>query len=194
MTINDDQTYIDKTLNGDVNAFAFLIERYKVMVYSLAFKMLKNKEEAEEVSQDTFVKAFKNLKKFKGASKFSTWLYKIAYRSCLDRLKKIKENYKVDTIDEVTINRIGETETILEGINRKERSQIIQQCLLKLPEEDRSLLWMFYFEEFSLKEIIEITGLSQVNLKVKLHRARKRLLSIVEMNVEPELINHYGRK
>ncbi|WP_255326687.1 RNA polymerase sigma factor [Tenacibaculum sp. 47A_GOM-205m] len=181
-------------LRGDANAYTFLVEKYKVMVFSLALKMVKSREEAEEISQDTFIKAYKNLSKFKGESKFSTWLYKITYRTCLDSLKKNKERYNTDTIDEVTINRIKSADSILEGIERKERAQVINSCLLNLPEEERTILWVFYFEELSLKEIIEITNLSEANAKVKLHRARKMLLSIVEKKVEPELINHYGRK
>ena len=66
--------------------------------------------------------------------------------------------------------------------------------MLRLPEDERIILWMFYFDELSLKEIITITNFSEANVKVKLHRARKRLLSIIKQNVEPELINHYGRK
>ncbi len=194
MTTTNDQIYIDKTLKGDTNAFAFLVEQYKVMVYSLALKMMKNREEAEEVSQDTFIKAYKKLDKFKGESKFSTWLYKITYRNCLDAIKKNKEKYNNDTIDEITINKISGTENILESLERKERAAVMNACLLKLPEEERSILWMFYFEELSLKEIIKVTDLSEANVKVKLHRARKRLLTIVKRDVEPELINHYGRK
>ena len=164
------------------------------MVYNLALKMIKTKEEAEEVSQDTFIKAYKNLSSFKGDSKFSTWLYKIAYRNCLDRVKKNKQKYQTDTINEITINKIESTDSILNQINRKERAEIMKECLSKLPEDERSLLWMFYFDELSLKEIIEVTNLSASNLKVKLHRARKRLLQVVTRNVEPELIKHYGRK
>lgn len=193
MTTTEDQIYIDKILKGDTQSYSFLVEKYKVMVYNLAIKTMKSREEAEEVSQDTFIKAYKNLAKFKGEAKFSTWLYKIAYRNCLDRLKKNKSRYQTDTIDEITINKIESTDSILDQINKKERAKIMNECLLKLPDEERSLLWMFYFEELSLKEILEITNLTQSNLKVKLYRARKRLLQIVTTNVEPELINHYGR-
>ena len=194
MTTKNDQTYIDKVLKGDTNAFSILVEKYKTMVFTLALKMVKSREEAEEISQDTFIKAFKNLNKFKGDSKFSTWLYKIGYRTCLDSLKKNKEKYNTDTIDEITINKIKSTEGVLEGIERKERAEVINTCMLSLPEDERAVLWMFYFEELSLKEIIELTEFSEANVKVKLHRARKRLLTIVEKKVEPELINHYGRK
>jgi RNA polymerase sigma factor (sigma-70 family) len=194
MSSTKDQLYIDKVINGDTNAFAYLVDAYKDMVFSLAFKMTKNREEAEEVSQDTFIKAFKNLNKFKGDSKFSTWLYRIGYHACLDAIKKNKNHNNSLEINEITFNKIQSVDTILQGIERKERATVMNDCLLKLPEEERSIIWMFYFDELSLKEIIEVTSLSEANLKVKLHRARKRLLAIVEENVEPDLISHYGRK
>ena len=194
MTTKNDQIYIDRVLKGDTNAYAFLVEKYKGLVYSLALKILNNREEAEEVSQDSFIKAYKNLAKFEGKSKFSTWLYKITYRSCLDAIKKNSATYNITDINEITINQIAETESVLDGIERNERSEIINQCLQKLPEDERSILWLFYFKELSLKEIIEVTSLSEANVKVKLHRARKHLLTIVQKNVEPEIISHYGRK
>lgn len=194
MTNNNDQLYITKVINGDANAFAYLVDTYKNMVFSLAFKMTKNREEAEEISQDSFIKAYKNLKNFKGDSKFSTWLYRIAYHASLDAIKKNKNNNNTLEINEITFNQIKSVDTILEGIERKERSKIMNDCLLKLPEDERSIIWMFYYDELSLKEIIEVTQFSEANIKVKLHRARKKLLAIVEENVEPEIISHYGRK
>ena len=194
MTNKNDQLYITKVINGDTNAFSYLIDSYSDMVFSLACKMLKNKEEAEEVCQDTFIKAFKNLNKFKGDSKFSTWLYRIAYHTALDHIKKNKNSNRTFEINEITFNQIKSVEDILQTIERKEREKVMNDCLLKLTEEERSIIWMFYYDELSLKEIIEVTQLSEANVKVKLHRARKRLLTIVEKNVEPEIINHYGRK
>lgn len=194
MTTTKDQLYINKVINGDASAFAYLVDTYKNMVFSLAYKMTKNKEEAEEVSQDTFIKAFKNLSNFKGDSKFSTWLYRICYHTTLDAIKKNKKNNYTFEINEVTYNQIQSVETILQGIERKERSVIMDKCLMKLADEERSILWMFYYDELSLKEIIEVTNLSEANLKVKLHRARKKLLTIVEKNIEPEMIENYGRK
>ena len=194
MTNNNDQLYIAKVINGDTNSFAYLVDNYKDMVYSLAYKMTKNKEESEEVSQDTFIKAYKNLNKFKGESKFSTWLYRIAYHTSLDQIKKNKNNNATFEIHEVTLNQIQSADDILQGIERKERAKIMDECLLRLPEEERSILWMFYYDELSLKEIVEVTSLSEANVKVKLHRARKRLLTIVEENVAPEIISYYGRK
>ena len=194
MTETNDQLYIEKILKGDVNAFSFLVDNYKNMVFSLAFKMTKSREEAEEVSQDTFIKAYKNLSKFKGDSKFSTWLYRIAYHTSLDAIKKNKNITNTFDINEVTFNQIKAVEHILEGIERKERAELMEVCLQKMADEERSIIWMFYYDELSLKEIIEVTGLQEANIKVKLHRARKKLLTIVKENIEPEIIENYGRK
>ncbi len=194
MTINNDQHYINKVKAGDSNAFAILIDNYKDMVFSLAMKVMKNREEAEEVSQDTFIKAYRSLHSFKGDSKFSTWLYKITYNNCMDRVKKIARTYNTNTIDEVVENRIESTDSVLDTIERKERAELMKDCMNELPEDERTILWMFYYQELSLKEIIDVTSYSEANLKVKLHRARKKLLSIVQLKLEPEMIDHYGRK
>ena len=194
MTNKKDQLIIAKVLKGDTNAFASLVDNYKDMVFSLAYKMTKSREEAEEISQDTFIKAYKKLSDFKGDSKFSTWLYRIGYHTSLDAIKKNKNNRNTFGITEVSKNQIQSVETTLQGIERKERAKIIEDCLSKLPIEERTLIWMFYYDELSLKEITEVTNLSESNLKVKLHRARKKLLTIVKENVAPEFIEHYGRK
>ena len=189
-----DQLHIKKVIDGDTNSFSYLVEKYKDYVFNLALKIMKNREEAEEISQDTFIKAFKNLSKFKGESKFSTWLYRITYRTALDRIKKNKNKILNTPIDEFTIHQIKSVEDTLQQIERKERAQIMNDCLLKLSEEERSILWLFYYEELTLKEIVNITPLSEANVKVKLHRGRKNLLTIVKTTVEPEIIKHYGRK
>tara|TARA_R110001592_G_scaffold17135_5_gene72615 strand:+ start:30928 stop:31512 length:585 start_codon:yes stop_codon:yes gene_type:complete len=194
MTKLTDENYIEKILKGDSNTFAFLIDKYKDMVFTLAIKMVKNREVAEEVSQDAFLKAYKYLPKFKGDSKFSTWLYKIAYNTSLDALKKNSNQRDNVAIDEITVNYISSVETVLDGIEREERAVIINDCLEQLPKDEKVILLFFYFKELSLKEIIAITSMSEANVKVKLHRARKKLLSIVKKTVEPALISHYGRK
>ena len=97
VTVNDEH-YIRLVKEGDTNAFAVLVNRYKDMIFTLSLKMLKDREEAEEVSQDTFVKIYKSLGKFNGEAKFSTWIYKIAFNTCLDRLKKNKRAQPVTTL------------------------------------------------------------------------------------------------
>lgn len=194
MKPTNDQYYIQKVLQGDANAFAYLVDAYKDMVFTLAFKMTKNREEAEEICQDTFIKAYQNLSKYLGDAKFSTWLYSITYNASLDAIKKNKKHNNTSEINEINYHKIASFDSALQQIEQKERAKMMDNCLLKLPEDERSIIWMFYYDELSLKEICEITLLSESNLKVKLHRARKRLLTIVETFVEPEIISHYGRK
>jgi RNA polymerase sigma factor (sigma-70 family) len=193
MAINDDDYYIKKTLEGDSNSFSVLVERYQNMVFALALKMLKHREESEEVSQDTFIKVYKSLSKFNGESKFSTWIYRIAYNTCLDRIKKnSKYNNNVE-INEITSNEISHTESIFDSLENKERSIIVKQCMDKLPEDERIIIHLFYFEELNLKEIVEIVSMTEGNMKVKLFRARKKLFSIFKESVEPEIYSSYER-
>lgn len=191
---NKDHLIIQKVLQGNTNAFAELVTAYKDLVFTLALKMVKNREEAEEVSQDTFIKAFKNLSKFKGDSKFSTWLYKITYHNCLDRFKKNEKEHRTSSIEALASFNVSSSDDILKSMEREERAEMLKNCLEKLPEEERTILWFFYYKELSLKEIIEVTQFSEANIKVKLHRARKRLLAIVKERFEPEMIAHYGKK
>jgi RNA polymerase sigma-70 factor (ECF subfamily) len=194
MTINNDQFIINQIIEGDTNAFSVLVNRYKDLVFTLALKMLKNKEEAEEVSQDTFIKAYKSIHKFKGDSKFSTWIYRVAYNTCLDRLKKLKRTQHVVAIDEFTENEVKTIDNALDNLEAKERKQTIQECLHLLPAEDSFLLTLYYFEEQSLDEISKVVGITANNVKVKIFRSRKKLATIFKAKLEPEIIEHYARE
>ena len=154
MNQTDDQYYIAKITQGDTKAFAVLVDRYKNLVFTLALRMLKNREEAEEVAQDTFIKVFKSLAKFKGDSKFSTWIYRIAYNSCLDRLKKCKQQYHVVPIDEYTERQLIDLDNALDALEEQEQQQTIKDCLHLLPSEDSFLLTLYYYEGQSLEEKI----------------------------------------
>ena len=191
MTTNNDQYIIEKIINGDTNAYSVLVDRYKDLVYTLALRMVKNREEAEEVSQDTFIKVYKSLGKFKGDSKFSTWIYKVAYNTCLDRIKKYKKEHLSIQIDEFTERHLKTVETVLDTIEKAEKSKAIKQCLELLPSDDAFLLTLFYFEEQSLEEIAEIIGLTANNVKVKLFRSRKKLAKIMEQQLQPDIISYY---
>ncbi len=194
MTLIDDQYYITKIVDGDTKAFAVLVDCYKDLVFTLALRMLKNREEAEEVSQDAFIKVFKSLNKFKGDSKFSTWIYRITYNSCLDSLKKYKQEYQWDTIDEFTERQVVTLDNAFDALVGKEQQQAIEDCLQRLPNEDSFLLTLYYFEEQSLDEISKIMGLTANNVKVKLFRSRKKLTSILKERLEPEIIEYYERE
>ncbi|WP_452598856.1 RNA polymerase sigma factor [Pontimicrobium sp. MEBiC01747] len=193
MTIKNDQYYITKVLEGDTSAFSILVERYKDLIYTLALRMIKNREEAEEVSQDTFIKVYKSLSKFKGDSKFSTWIYKVTYNTCLDRLKKIKRTQNTVAINEFTEHEVKTLDSALATLEIKERKEAIQKCINMLPSNDSFLLTLYYFEEQSLDEIAKIVNLKPNNIKIKLYRSRKKLASVLRARLEPEIIEHYER-
>jgi RNA polymerase sigma factor (sigma-70 family) len=193
MSTISDQQYIDKILQGDTNAFAALVNRYKDMIFTLSLKMVKNREEAEEVAQDTFIKAYSSLRKFKGDSKFSTWIYRVAYNTCLDRIKKNKKEDLNISIDEFSSHLIKTMDNALSALEDKERKQTIQNCLNLLPGEENYLLTLFYFEEQSLEEIGKIMSITPNNVKVKLFRSRQKLAVILKKQLEPEVLNYYDK-
>lgn len=172
MTTND-QHYINLIIDGDTNAFAVLVNRYKDLVLTLALRMLKNTEEAEEVSQDAFIKAYKSLNKFKGDSKFSTWIYKITYNTSLDRIKKNRKHLNDVAIDEFTEHQVKTIDNALDNLEKKERAIAIQDCISLLPSEDGFLLTLYYFEEQTLEEMAKAVELTLNNVKVKLFREGK---------------------
>ena len=193
MNTNTDQHFINQVLSGNTNAFSVLVERYKDLVFTLALRMLKHREEAEEVSQDTFIKVFKKLSSFKGDSKFSTWIYKVTYYTCLDRLKTFKKEYAKVAIDEFTEHYVKTLDNAFESLVEEEKKQKIKKCLKMLPAEDSALLTLFYYEEQSLEEIASILGITANNVKIKLFRSRKKLASIFKENLEPEILESYER-
>ncbi|QHI35260.1 ECF RNA polymerase sigma factor SigW [Kordia antarctica] len=194
MTQKTDQDCILEIRAGNVNAYAMLVTKYQTMIFTLAMRMVGNREDAEEVAQDTFVKAYKALDTFKGTSKFSTWLYRIVYNTSLDCIKKNKRVIYSEHIDEIHESDIGTMQDALSYIEAKEKKQTIEKALLQLPEDERVLLTLFYFEDLSLKEISEIVKISYDNVKIKLHRSRKKLYHILKNVVEPIYLSHGSRK
>ena len=194
MNLDQDQPYIERTLKGDMKAFTMLVDRYKYMVYTLAMRMVKNKEEAEEIAQDTFLKVYNALGSFKGDSKFSTWVYKITYYRSLDYIKKLGRTPSLSTIEGLVENSIVEEDDIIDKLEQIEKKGVIKEAVQLLPGDDGILITLHYFEELSLQEISEIMEISANNVKVKLFRARKRLHHILMNKLEPEIISGYARR
>ncbi len=182
-----DQELIDLVLNGNTNAFGELVDRYQNFVFTIAIRIIKVREEAEEIAQDSFIKAFDSLASFRGESKFSTWLYRIVYHKSLDRLKKNSRSKTCEIIEDITEDKLVEIENGLEFILSKERTERIRECIAKLPADDAAIITLFYFEEQSLKEISQITDLTEDNIKIKLYRSRKKLFSLLETYIQPEI-------
>ncbi len=172
-----DGPLIERVLAGESQAFGLLVGRYQDQIYSVCFSTLKNRDEAQEAAQDTFIKAYKALDRYKAESKFSSWLYRIAYNTSLDYIRKRKHTQSIDEID---YSLGGSTEG---GDHLMEKSELHQRLLLaiqELPPEEAAIIRMFYLEEMNIKELEQSTGLSNSNVKVKLYRGRKKLAEIIK--------------
>lgn len=192
MLTNKEKELIKKVCNGNTVAFSGLVDDYKDLVYTLSLRMLGNREDAEEVSQDVFIKVFTALNTFKGDSKLSTWMYRIAYNACLDRIKKNKKQRVHVEVEQVRKVALMEMENALDKMVQEERTMLINACLAKLPPEDAAIISLFYFEERSLLEMEKILDLSANTIKVRLFRARKKLATIMERNLDKEIVQSNG--
>lgn len=172
-----DDIYIRKVCEGDEDAFRYFLRAYKDMAFTIAVSIVKNEFVAQEVAQDAFVKAFKSLKSFNRKSTFRTWFYRIVMNEALMRLKKMKNEivfftgeYKYEVADESPLLTLQEDE----------QTHLINEALKRLPSKESLALRLFYLQEESIKEVCEITGWSEANTKVILHRARKNMLTIIK--------------
>jgi len=190
MNRDTDQQLIDKTLQGHTASFGALVVRYQDFIFTIVIRMVKRREEAEEIAQDSFVKAFERLESFEGKSKFSSWLYSIAYRTTLDYLRKAKRFQDSIGVEELNNLEVATLENGLQALVAQERSSIIQECIMKLPEIDAAIITFYYFEELSVREIAKITEQSEDNIKIKLYRSRKKLYSLLAPFVTTKATTH----
>ncbi len=180
MVYKGDILYIEEVLKGNKDAYGFIVDRHKDHVFNLAFRICGNREDAEEISQDSFLKAYRSLDGFRMKSSFSTWLYRIVYNTAISHIRLRKkdvlsiEDFPADACDFQSEN-INEEEA-----TREFRNSLVNFALRKISEEERGLISLFYYEELSTDEISGITGLPKSTVKVKLFRARQKMLEIIE--------------
>ena len=182
--MKSDAYYIDKIRDGETAHFAVLLERYSQPVFSLIVKIVGNREDAEELTQDVFLKVFRSLSSFQGNSLFSTWLYRIAYNVAVSAARKKK--YEWVAIEESMIEDAPENtwDDALEQIDKEAQLYRLEMAVTKLSPDDRALVSLFYMQEKAIEEIVSITGLSLSNVKTKLHRVRKKLLVLMTATEE----------
>lgn len=179
-TLLSDEILIQQALSGRQQAFAALVHRYEQYVFTLALRMVRKREEAHEVAQDCFLKAFRSLSEFRGESKFTTWLYRIVYTTSLNHLRR-KNPELLSTDDELHPVALPDAGTPDAGwlIEREERNFSLRSAIAELSPDDAAIITLFYLQEQSLEEIGEITGISLTNAKTKLCRARQRLKTLL---------------
>lgn len=179
---------IEQTLAGNQSAYADLVKRHQRYVFTLALRFSKNREDAEEIAQDCFIKAFRSLASFQKQSKFSTWLYSIVYTTAMTFLRK--KRVDTDSIDDE--NTYIQLENHSSGLNnnmaeKRSRSYYLNQAIGQLLPDDAAIITLFYMGEQSLEEIGQALGIDPNTAKVKLFRARQRLKEKLEKNLKNEV-------
>ncbi len=172
MTDFDDIYYVRLINNGDTNAFVHIVRRYQRMVFTIVCKIVINTEDAEDITQEIFIKIYQSLRKFRGDSEFSTWLYRIAYNTAITEVRKTKREFVSfeDIAEKIPDNDIVDR---IEESDVEERLKYLDLILKQLNPEDAFLITLFYLNSQSVQDISLICNLSPSNVKVKLHRIRK---------------------
>jgi RNA polymerase sigma-70 factor (ECF subfamily) len=176
-----DNEIINQVLSGNQQAYAVLVNRYQGYVFTLAQRMIKSREDAEEVAQDAFIKAYKFLANFRGESKFSTWLYTIVNNSAITFLRKKK--VEVHSLDnEAVFERADNIDSGMRAniVEQKSRQAMVNEAIAMLSADDARVITLFYKAEQSLEETAQVLGIEVNAAKVRLHRARTRLKEKME--------------
>lgn len=184
----NDNELINKVLAGDQQAYAGLVSRYQNYVFTLALRFTKNREDAEEVSQDIFIKAYKALADFRGQSRFSTWLYTIVNTTCISFLRKKRlDTHSLDSDKVFQLADSQESGMYANQVEQKSRIHMVNQAIKMLSPDDAGIITLFYKNEQTLEEIAQILGVGVNAAKVRLHRARARLKEKMESNFAQEV-------
>jgi RNA polymerase sigma-70 factor (ECF subfamily) len=179
MDSETDKYYIEQVLEGKINAFSYLVDRHKDKAYNLAFRICGNSEEAEEIAQDAFLKAYRSLKNFRMKSSFATWLYRIVYNTAISLIRNRRkgvlslEEFPADAVDFLGINK-NEDEAVEDY-----RNSLVNFALQKINDDERGLITLYYYNDLATEEISKITGINKSNVKVRLFRARQKMAEII---------------
>ncbi len=187
--MNDNQkdiNILNRIRSGDKSAYKELINRHKDYAFTVAFRILNNQEDAEEVAQDAFMQVFGALKSFNAESKFTTWFYRIVFNAALMQKRKNKvESVEIDSSSEAF--QVSHSSDSAVDLQKNERKNAIQKALQNLSADDTAMITLFYLKELSLEEISEITKISAETAKVKIYRARKRLAEEMKKMLKDEV-------
>ncbi len=189
--MNEAEIFLIKmSQKGDIGSFETLIKDYKKIAYNIALKFLRNKEDAEDVSQESLIKVFKNIEKFNMNSSFKTWMYRIVVNSCLDFKRKKKEN--IVSVDQPIHSGYDEFYMELEDkesspekiIDRKFTSEIVMGAIEKLDDDFKTVIILRDINDFSYSEISKILTCNIGTVKSRISRGRQKLKEILEENMK----------
>lgn len=182
--MNENQR-VQQVLSGNTSAFNYFVETYQDMAITIAYRICDNMLDAEDVVQESYVKAYRNLHSFRAESKFSTWLYRIVYNTAVSLTKTKMWIDNRDMQHDIELLPLYEETEI--AIEAREQNEMVSSVLARMPKGDALLLTLYYMEEHSVKEIAKIIGLNDSNVKVKLFRARKLFKELWSANYKSEL-------
>ena len=184
MKEQDDIFHVQRVLAGNTAAFAVLVEKHSDMAFTIANKIVRSREDAEEIAQDAFIKAYQSLRSFKGDSKFSTWLYRIVYNAAISNTRRKKQDFT--QLDERVVTDTTEDEIFenLDTLDTELQSKLVNEAINSLPADESAIVTLFYLKENTIDDISQITGLSVSNVKVKLFRIRKKLHDELQMKMQ----------
>ena len=184
MENNTDIIYIRRILDGDTGAFSFLVDKYRQMVFTLALKITGNREEAEDAAQEIFVKCFRSLGTYNNRAAFATWLYRITYNHSVDIVKKNSRKRHTGNIDVDAEEDHPTHPSLDETIDLKEIKVLLKHAINRLSADDQVIVTLYYYDEFPLKDIAEIMGIRENNVKIKLYRIRSKLQEVLQSKNE----------
>ncbi|MBC6110078.1 RNA polymerase sigma factor [Pedobacter fastidiosus] len=183
-----DLELIQNVLNGETGQYALLVKQHQRFVFTLALRFAKNREDAEEIAQDCFVKAYRALGTFKQTAKFSTWLYTITYTTAMTFLRKKRLDTSSINDEETLIQLENHTSSFnANGYEKQNSHAFLNQAITLLAPDDATIITMFYQGEQSLEEIGEALHIEPNTVKVKLHRARQRLKEKLQYLLKDEV-------
>ena len=170
---------IKEILNGKTEQYEYFLDRYGQQVFVLVDRIVSCQEDAEELTQDVFLKAFQQLSSFKAESSFSTWIYRIATNLAISAVRKKRND--VLRLDDSVFANLSDTQVdeALED-DSEEQMERLQQAMNQLEADERAMITLYYLEEKPLAEVAFILGLTEGNAKVKLHRIRKKLYVLIK--------------
>ncbi len=193
MEKKDDVQLIHTVLSGDDAAFDILVEKYQKSVHALVWRKIGDFHYAEEITQDTFLRAYQNLSTLRNPSQFLGWLYVIANRLCLNWLREQKPTTHLQSLEDTSMEDVAKSAYTRYVLERREteatehRFEIVKKLLEKLPESERTVMTLYYLGEMTTKEIGRFLGVSVETIRTRLHRAQKRLREEEELLVQEVL-------
>ena len=180
----NDNELISQILNGNMNAFTFLVNRYQKLVVHISGRLIQRQDELEDVCQDVFMKVYQNLGKYRNECKLSTWIATIAYNTSINYLRKFKKGDEFNPDDSAALRNLKDFDQA--DFEKADLHRYIRDQIELLPAQYRTVLTLFHLEEFSYQEIEQITGMPEGTIKSYLFRAKAILREKLKFVVDDD--------